>query len=148
MRYKFAGRVLAGLIVISFACASGTGTGAYAAKSGSSGSKNRSSPSDSGHGTGLGHLIEPNEVAHIEMEKDHPGAMIGSRIYYINDEAFGGKVVEIADNNVTIKFKDHTKSYRVGDMIDEKEGKQADETIQTDNPGARHDDGGASGVLR
>jgi len=133
-RYGFIGNLLIGLIVILFVSASVAGIKTYAvgpgsrpnAPSGSESSANSAQASNSSSSSrgGLGRLIEPNEVVHIEIEKDVSGAdtsgvLIGSRVYYLNDEVFGGKVIKLTDDKVTIKFKDHTKSYRVGDRVEE-----------------------------
>ena len=78
------------------------------------------SAASSSSSKGLGRVIGENEVAVIEAGGDSPGVMIGSRVYSLNDEAFGGKIIKITDEKITIKFKDKEKNYKVGDLVENK----------------------------
>ena len=123
-------------IAILVLCISARNEGAYAQKGKPDLSSRPHGASDTGKNTapnaaspqgssspgsgGLGHLVEPNEVVCIEMEKDNPGVMIGSGIYHVNDEAFGGRIVAISKSEITVKFKDKKKNFGVGDFVAEK----------------------------
>lgn len=61
--------------------------------------------------------IKSYTVEGVLCSKDNPAVIINGLTYTIGDSVGGGKITGVSKGIVTIKFKEGTKTFKVGDIV-------------------------------
>lgn len=76
-------------------------------------------------------FIKHNKIYGIFYSKDNSYVLIGNKIYYPNDSVYGGRIIDISQDEVKIQFQEREGVYRVGYVI-KKESPSTSSVIEKD----------------
>lgn len=62
-------------------------------------------------------VVKGNKVEGIIYSEEKPTVIIGGKLYVLNEEICGGKIIAISPETVTISFQENVRSYGVGDEV-------------------------------